>query len=90
MLKNENEVCARVVRRTLFSQNKCCCNKLYLCEARADMNYNLFTVKNAVQSVESSNMWKMEALFQGHSPTWCLLPRSYVSCEEDERSEGTR
>jgi len=35
-------------------------------------------------------MWKVEALFQGHSPTWCLLLRSFVSCEEDERSEGTR
>jgi hypothetical protein len=35
-------------------------------------------------------MWKVEALFQSHSPTWCLLLRSFVSCEEDERSEGTR
>jgi hypothetical protein len=33
-------------------------------------------------------MWKVEALFQGHSQTWCLLLRSFVSCEEDERSEG--
>jgi len=33
-------------------------------------------------------MWKVEALFQGHSPTWCLLLCSYVSCEEDERNEG--
>jgi len=33
-------------------------------------------------------MWKVEALFQGHSPTSCLLPRSFVSCEEDERNEG--
>jgi hypothetical protein len=33
-------------------------------------------------------MWKVEALFQGHSPTWCLLPHSFVSCEEDERNEG--
>jgi len=33
-------------------------------------------------------MWKVEALFQGHSPTWCLLLRSFVSCEEDEQSEG--
>jgi len=32
-------------------------------------------------------MWKVEALFQGHSPTWCLLLRSFVSCDEDERSE---
>ena len=31
-------------------------------------------------------MGKVEALFQGHSPTWCLLLRSFVSCEEDERS----
>jgi len=35
-------------------------------------------------------MWKVEALFQGHSRTWCLLLCSFVSCEEDERSEGTR
>ena len=35
-------------------------------------------------------MWKVEAVFQGHSPTWCLLLHSFVSCEEDERSEGTR
>jgi len=33
-------------------------------------------------------MWKVEALFQGNSPTWCLLLHSFVSCEEDERSEG--
>jgi hypothetical protein len=33
-------------------------------------------------------MWKVEALFQGHSPACCLLLRSFVSCEEDERSEG--
>ena len=33
-------------------------------------------------------MWKVEALFQGNSPTCCLLLRSFVSCEEDERSEG--
>jgi len=32
----------------------------------------------------------VEALFQGYSPTWCLLLRNFVSCEEDERSEGTR
>jgi len=31
----------------------------------------------------------VEALFQGHSPTGCLLLRSFVSCEEDEQSEGT-
>jgi hypothetical protein len=30
----------------------------------------------------------VEALFQGHSPTCCLLLRSYVSCEDDERSGG--
>jgi hypothetical protein len=35
-------------------------------------------------------MWKVAALFQGHSPTWCLLLRSFVSCEEDERSEVAR
>ena len=33
-------------------------------------------------------MWKMEALFQGNSPTCCLLLHSFVSCEEDGRSEG--
>jgi hypothetical protein len=47
-------------------------------------------LKNAVRSVESSNMRKVEALFQLHSPTWCLLLHSFVSCEEDEQSEGTR
>ena len=31
-------------------------------------------------------MWKVEKLFQGHSPTWCVLLRSFVSCEEDERN----
>ena len=46
--------------------------------------------KNAARSVENSNMWKVAALFQGHSPTWYLLLRSFVSCEEDERSEGAR
>ena len=50
------------------------------------MNYN----KNAARSVESSNMWKVEALFQVHSLTWCLLLRIFVNCEEEERSEGTR
>jgi len=35
-------------------------------------------------------MCEVEALFQGNSPTWCLLLRSFVSCEEDERSEDTR
>jgi len=35
-------------------------------------------------------MWKVEALFQGNSPTWCLLLRSFVSCEEDKRSEDIR
>jgi len=34
-------------------------------------------------------MWKVAALFQGHLLTWCLRLRSFVSCEEDERSEGT-
>jgi hypothetical protein len=33
-------------------------------------------------------MWKVEALFRGNSPTYCLLLRSFVSCEEDERGEG--
>jgi len=33
-------------------------------------------------------MWKVEALFQGNPPTCCLLLRSFVSCEEDGRSEG--
>jgi hypothetical protein len=41
--------------------------------------------KNAARSVENSNMWKVAALFQGHSPTWCLLLRRFVSCEEDKR-----
>jgi len=31
----------------------------------------------------------VEALFPGHSMTWCLLLCRFVSCEEDERSEGT-
>ena len=35
-------------------------------------------------------MWKVEALFQGHSLTWCFLLRSFISCEEDERNEGAR
>jgi len=35
-------------------------------------------------------MWKVAALAQGHLPTWCLLLRSFVRCEEDERSEGAR
>jgi hypothetical protein len=26
-------------------------------------------------------------MFQGQSPTWCLLLCSFVSCEEDERRE---
>jgi len=30
----------------------------------------------------------VEALFQGNSPTCCLLLRSFVSRDEDERSEG--
>ena len=47
-------------------------------------------LKNAARSVESSNMWKVEALFQGHSRTRCLLLRSFVSCEKDEWSEGAR
>ena len=59
-------------------------------EARANMNYNLFVVQKCSVVVESSNMWKVQALSQGHSPTWCLLLRSFVSCEEDERSEGSR
>jgi hypothetical protein len=46
--------------------------------------------KNAARSVESSNMWMVAALFQGYSPSWCLLLRSFFICEEDERSEGTR
>jgi len=46
--------------------------------------------KNAASSVASSNKWKVEALFRDHSPTWCLLLCSSVSCEEDEQSEGTR
>ena len=54
----------------------------------ANMNYNLFIVQKCNAFVESS-MWKVEALFQGHSPTECLLLRSFVSCEEDERSEST-
>jgi len=33
-------------------------------------------------------MWRVAALFQGNSPTWCLLLRNFVSCEEDEQSEG--
>jgi hypothetical protein len=33
-------------------------------------------------------MWKVEALFQGNSQTCCLLLRNFVSCEEDEQSEG--
>jgi len=33
-------------------------------------------------------MWKVEALFQGNSPTCCLLLHSFVSREKDERSEG--
>jgi len=33
-------------------------------------------------------MWKVEALFQGNSPNCCLLLSSFVSCEEDEQSEG--
>jgi hypothetical protein len=32
-------------------------------------------------------MWKLKALFPGHSLTWCLLLHSFVSCEEDERRE---
>jgi hypothetical protein len=40
-------------------------------------------LKNAARSVENSNMWKEAALFQGHSATWCLLLRSFDSCEED-------
>jgi len=42
------------------------------------MNFNLFV----------GPLWKLEALFQVNSPTCCLLLRSFVSCEEDERSEG--
>jgi hypothetical protein len=34
-------------------------------------------------------MWKVEALFLDHSLIWCLLLRSFVSCEEDEQSKGT-
>jgi len=63
-------------------------NEFY--EGRANINYNLFVVQNAARSVKNSNMWKVEVLFQGHSPTWCLRLRSFVSCEEDERNEGTR
>jgi len=33
-------------------------------------------------------MWKVETLFQGNSLTCCLLLRSFVSCEEHERSEA--
>jgi hypothetical protein len=37
------------------------------------MNYNLFVVKKMQRGpVENSNMRKEAALFQGHSPTWCL------------------
>ena len=43
-------------------------------EAWADMNYNFFVVQK----------WKVETLFQGNSPTWCLLLCSFISCEEDE------
>jgi hypothetical protein len=59
-------------------------------EAQANMNYNLFVVQTSSAATESSNMWKVETLFQCHSLTWCLLLRSFVSCDEEERSEGTR
>jgi hypothetical protein len=43
-------------------------------EVRASMNYNFFVVQK----------WKVEALFLGYSPTWCLLLCSFISCEGDE------
>jgi len=56
------------------------------------LSINIFVWQNVLYFPNDplSNMWKVEALFQGHTSTWCLLLRSFVSCEEDERSEGTR